>query len=72
VWRFGRTSYEIAVSNPSHRCRGIVEARLDGRSVDPGAIPLVDDGRTHQVRAVVGERTQSTPRTPWRGTVARA
>jgi cyclic beta-1,2-glucan synthetase len=72
VWRFGRTSYEIAVSNPSHRCRGIVEAKLDGRPVDPSAIPLVDDGRTHQVLAVVGDQAQSTPRTARRGTLARA
>jgi len=72
VWRFGRTGYEISVSNPEHRCRGIAEAELDGHPVDPAAIPLVDDGATHQVRVVVGEQAQRTPRTaPW-GTAARA
>jgi cyclic beta-1,2-glucan synthetase len=70
VWRFGRTCYEISVSNPEHRCRGIAVAELDGRPVDPTAIPLVDDGATHQVRVVVGERAQGT-RTSGRGTVAR-
>ena len=40
AWRFGRTRYEIAVSNPEHRCRGIAEATLDGAPVDPRAIPL--------------------------------
>ena len=59
VWRFGRTGYEISVSNPEHRCRGIAEAELDCSPVDPAAIPLVDDGATHQVRVVVGERAQS-------------
>ncbi len=54
VWRFGRTRYEIAVSNPERRCRGIAEAELDGVPVDSGAIPLVDDGGTHQVRVVLG------------------
>jgi len=72
VWRFGRTGYEISVSNPEHRCRGIAGAELDAHPVDPAAIPLVDDGATHQVRVVVGEQAQSTPRTPRRGTVARA
>ncbi len=56
AWRFGRTRYEIAVSNPEGRCRGITEADLDGKSVDSGTIPLVDDGGTHQVRLVLGSR----------------
>ena len=55
VWRFGRTRYEIAVSNPEGRCQGIAEAELDGTPVDPRAIPLVDDGGTHQVRLVLGD-----------------
>ncbi len=55
VWRFGRTRYEIAVSNPERRCRGIAEAALDGAAVDPRAIPLVDDGGAHQVRLVLGD-----------------
>ena len=44
AWRFGATRYEIAVSNPERRCRGVAEAELDGAPVDPAAIPLVDDG----------------------------
>ncbi len=56
VWRFGRTRYEISVSNPERRCRGIAEAELDGTPVDPGSIPLADDGGTHQVRLVLGDR----------------
>jgi cyclic beta-1,2-glucan synthetase len=56
VWRFGRTRYDIAVSNPERRCRGIAEAVLDGVPVDPHSIPLADDGGTHQVRLVLGDR----------------
>jgi cyclic beta-1,2-glucan synthetase len=56
VWRFGRTRYEIAVSNPEGLCRGIAEAELDGAPVDPRSIPLADDGGTHQVRLVLGGR----------------
>ena len=56
VWRFGRTRYEIAVSNPERRCRGIAIADLDGAPVDPRSIPLADDGGTHKVRLVLGDR----------------
>ena len=66
TWRFGRTAYEISVSNPERRCRGVAEAELDGTPVDPGAIPLVDDGATHHVTAVVGERAPGK-RTSGRG-----
>jgi cyclic beta-1,2-glucan synthetase len=53
-WRFGRTRYEIQVTNPERRSRGIESARLDGVAVDPRAIPLVDDGGAHEVRVVMG------------------
>jgi cyclic beta-1,2-glucan synthetase len=58
-WRFGRTRYEITVSNPDHRCRGIAEASLDGAPVQPRAIPLVDDGGTHRVGLVLGDSVRS-------------
>jgi cyclic beta-1,2-glucan synthetase len=61
-WRFGRTRYEISVANPERRCRGIASAELDGVAVDPGAIPLVDDGRTHDVRLVLGGERPPAPR----------
>ena len=53
-WRHGRTSYEITVANPGRCCRGVTRAELDGREVDPRAIPLADDGGTHQVRVLLG------------------
>jgi cyclic beta-1,2-glucan synthetase len=55
VVRFGTARYEISVENPQQRCSGIAEAELDGAPVDPEAIPLRDDGRTHRVRAVIGD-----------------
>ncbi|MCM2316304.1 MAG: hypothetical protein NDJ92_14240 [Thermoanaerobaculia bacterium] len=36
------------------RCRGIASVELDGRPVDPAAIPLADDGLAHGVRVVLG------------------
>jgi hypothetical protein len=32
-------------------------AELDGVAVDHRAVPLVDDGRVHRVRAVLGDGT---------------
>jgi cyclic beta-1,2-glucan synthetase len=53
--RLGSTRYEIRVENPHHRSRGVAELELDGAAVDGKAIPIVNDGATHQVRAVLGE-----------------
>jgi len=53
-WRFGKTTYDIVVSNPEGRCQGVLEASLDGGSVDPRLIPLVDDGGRHSVRVILG------------------
>jgi cyclic beta-1,2-glucan synthetase len=54
VWRLADTRYEIAVSNPEGRCRGVLGATLDGVAVDHRAIPIVADGRVHDVRIVLG------------------
>jgi cyclic beta-1,2-glucan synthetase len=55
TWQFLTTRYEIVVANPQRRCRGVVRAELDGLLVDREAIPLLDDGRVHHVRIVLGE-----------------
>ena len=54
TWRLLESRYEITVSNPDRRSRGVAVATLDGASVDAAAIPLVNDGRTHVVRIVLG------------------
>jgi len=56
VWRFLETRYEITVSNPARRCKGVATACLDGAAVNAAGIPLVNDGRTHQVRVVLGDQ----------------
>ena len=55
-WRFGEARYAIVVENPERRCRGVASVELDGSPADPAAIPLVDDGRVHRVRVVLGTR----------------
>ena len=54
AWRLGSTCYSIEVENPSRRSRGVASAALDGVLVDPGAIPVVDDGGRHELKVVLG------------------
>jgi cyclic beta-1,2-glucan synthetase len=56
AWRIGTARYAIEVVNPDGRSRGVAHAELDGRAVDPRAVPLADDGGRHQLRVVLGER----------------
>jgi cyclic beta-1,2-glucan synthetase len=53
-WTIGRTRYHVSVRNPEHRSHGVASASLDGVSVDVRAVPLVDDGREHQIIVVLG------------------
>ena len=63
-WRFLNSRYEITVSNPMRRCRGIATATLDDVAVSAAALPLVNDGRTHDVRIVLGDQPQPLPDMP--------
>jgi cyclic beta-1,2-glucan synthetase len=55
-YRHGTTPYKIDVSNPRNVMRGVVQIVLDGEPLEPvrSIVPLVDDGRTHDVRVVLG------------------
>jgi cyclic beta-1,2-glucan synthetase len=53
-YRYGRASYVITVQNPGGVNRGVQEVTLDGRPLPAQVIELVDDGRDHQVRVVMG------------------
>jgi cyclic beta-1,2-glucan synthetase len=48
-YRFGRSVYAIVVRNAGAAEGGSVEVTLDGRTLDGTEIPLVDDGRRHEV-----------------------
>jgi cyclic beta-1,2-glucan synthetase len=62
VWRFGETQYVISVTNPDRRSRGVATATLDDRLVDHLTIPVLNDGRSHAVRVVLGAVPQPSPR----------
>ena len=57
AFRHGSARYEILVENPHRVSRGVAHLELDGKKLPPGEahIVLADDGRTHQVRVVLGE-----------------
>ncbi|MEP7308093.1 MAG: glucoamylase family protein [Acidobacteriota bacterium] len=55
-WRVGTTHYQIRVSNPQRCCGGVRQATLDGVEVPPDSVPLHEDGRTHSLLVIMGER----------------
>jgi cellobiose phosphorylase len=55
VYRQGETLYRIRVENPQGVQRGVREASLDGKPLPDGRIPLLGDGREHEVRVIMGE-----------------
>jgi len=54
--RYRGTRYEIAFENPGGVNKGLVTLHLDDAELppQPGVVPLVDDGVTHRVRAILG------------------
>ena len=54
IWTIESTRYEICVTNPHRRCRGVTSVQLDGAPVPATGIPLVDDRGSHDVRVVLG------------------
>ena len=56
-YQYRSARYEIQVENPNAVCGGIAALTLDGQMLPNDKhfpIPLVDDGKTHQVRLVLG------------------
>jgi cellobiose phosphorylase len=59
TYRRGRTTYRIKVENPLAVSRGVATVELDA-ALQPGdEFPLSDDGQTHIVRVVLGEKPKS-------------
>jgi len=50
----GETSYRIRVENPDGVNRGVKRVTLDGEALPGKEIPLLDDGRQHEVRVLMG------------------
>ncbi|MBN1412105.1 MAG: glycosyl transferase [Spirochaetales bacterium] len=46
--------YSIQVKNPDHVCRGVKQITVDGKTVNGAVLPLFEDGKEHEVIAVLG------------------
>jgi hypothetical protein len=44
------------VENPLAVSRGVASVELDGATQSDNSVPLTDDGQTHIVRVVLGEK----------------
>ena len=65
TYRRGRTVYRIKVENPLGFHRGIVSVELDGALQSGDEISLTDDGLTHNVRVLLGDKpAKETPKEP--------
>ena len=56
TFRYHSSRYEVRVENPHGVTRGVSRVEVDGREIATGraAVPLVDDGATHQVKVRLG------------------
>jgi cellobiose phosphorylase len=54
-YRFGTSHYKISVENPQTINRGIQQVLLDGKPLSGSQIPLVEDGKLHEVRVMMGK-----------------
>src|SRR5215471_13415920 len=58
TYRHGRSTYRIKVENPHSLCRGIVGVTVDGITQPDDFIALTDDGLTHEVSVIMGEKAE--------------
>ncbi len=55
TYRHGESTYAIRVENPDGASAGVVEVSLDGSALESARVPLVDDGRPHEVKVRLGK-----------------
>lgn len=52
--RFRGATYEIAIRNPEHVCKGVKTVTVDGQTIEGNLLPVFADGQTHQVEVILG------------------
>ena len=52
--RFRGAIYDIDIQNPGHVCRGVKKVTLDGKEIAGNVLPVLGDGKRHQVTVTLG------------------
>lgn len=52
--KYRNAVYKITVLNPEGVCKGVRSIEVDGASIDGDIIPVFDDGKIHEIVAVMG------------------
>ena len=52
--RYRGATYEIAIKNPSHVCKGVASATVDGEAIEGNVLPVFGDGKVHKVEVTLG------------------
>jgi cyclic beta-1,2-glucan synthetase len=55
AYRHRSATYRIRVENPGGAERGVSEVHVDGQRQDGKEVVLLDDGRAHEVRVILGQ-----------------
>ena len=58
-YQYMDTQYAIIVQNPDGICKGVREVHIDGQHIQGNVIPLANDGLTHDVEVILGEKKVS-------------
>jgi cellobiose phosphorylase len=51
---FRGTTFNIAIKNPSHVCKGVKSMTVDGVAVNGNIVPVITDGKAHDVEVIMG------------------
>jgi cellobiose phosphorylase len=52
--KFRNATFEISITNPNHVCKGVKKLVLDGKEIAGNIIPVLDDGKVHNIEVVMG------------------
>lgn len=52
--KFRGATYIIKISNPSHVEKGVKQVMLDGKAIEGNILPVLGDGKEHQVEVIMG------------------
>ncbi|HYP87511.1 MAG TPA: hypothetical protein VEQ59_05150, partial [Polyangiaceae bacterium] len=48
------TTYKLRIKNPHHVSKGVRSLVVDGKTISGQIVPLLNDGKTHEVEVLMG------------------